>query len=220
MPGPQLVPRPPLWQPGSPSPWADLAPGQRTGLDLARVRRMLDGGDRVPGGEDEGLGPSAAVLVALFDEDGEAHVVLTRRAATMRSHKHQVSFPGGRLDPGERLDQAALREAEEEVGLDPAAVELLGRLPRFEAFAGLSSITPFVGALPARPDLRPNPAEVERAFTVPLTQLVAPGVHWEERWPLPGGELYPIHFFDLSLDLVWGATARILVSFLTALLEL
>ena len=220
MPGPQLVPRPPLWQPGPPSPWADLGPGERTGLDLARVRRLLDGGASGQEGEDDGSGRSAAVLVALFDEGGEAHLVLTRRAATLRSHKHQVSFPGGRLDPGERLEQAALREAEEEVGLDPAAVEVLGRLPRFEAFAGLSSITPFVGALPARPGLRPNPAEVERAFTVPLSRLVAPGVHWEERWPLPDGGLYPIHFFDLSLDLVWGATARILVSFLSDLLEL
>ena len=163
---------------------------------------------------------SAAVLVALFEEAGEAHVVLTRRAATMRSHRHQVSFPGGRLDPGERLEQAALREAEEEVGLDPETVELLGRLPQFEAFAGLATITPFVGALPARPLLRPNPAEVERAFSVPLAALAAPGCHWEERWPLPGGGLYPIHFFDLSLDLVWGATARILVSFLTRLLGL
>ncbi len=170
---------------------------------------------------DEGAGDlRAAVLVALFDEAGEAHVLLTRRAATMRSHKHQVSFPGGRLDPGERLEQAAVREAEEEVGLDPASVELLGRLPPFEAFAGLSTITPFVGALPARPDLRPNPTEVERAFAVPLADLVAPGCHWEEQWPLPGGGLYPIHFFDLSLDVVWGATARILVSFLTRLLGL
>ncbi len=222
MPGgaaPQVVPRPPGWQPGPSSPWSALGAAERAGLDLDRVRMMLQAAAGPPSAP--GVGPrerSAAVLVALFDEAGEAHVVLTRRAATMRSHRHQVSFPGGRLDPGERLDQAALREAEEEVGLDPASVELLGRLPPFEAFAGLSTITPFVGALPARPHLRPNPAEVERAFSVPLAALVAPGCHWEERWPLPGGDLYPIHFFDLSLDLVWGATARILVSFLTRLL--
>ncbi len=223
MPGPQLIPRPPKWQQGPPSPWSRLSPAGRTGLDLTRVRQTLQAGPPVAGhpAEDNGsLGRSAAVLVALFDEDGEAHVVLTRRAATLRSHRHQVSFPGGRLDPGERLDQAALREAQEEVGMDPGAVELLGRLPPFEAFAGLSTITPFVGALPARPDLRPNPAEVERAFSVPLAELVAPGCHWEERWPLPDGALYPIHFFDLPLDLVWGATAKILFSFLSGLLEL
>ena len=220
--GPQVVPRPAGWQPGAAPPWSGLGPAARTGLDLARVRRKVQSGHPVVGhpAEDDGLpGRSAAVLVALFDEDGEAHVVLTRRAATLRSHRHQVSFPGGRLDQGERLEQTALREAEEEVGLDPAAVELLGRLPPFEAFAGLSTITPFVGALTGRPDLRPNPAEVERAFTVPLAELVAPGCHWEERWPLPDGALYPVHFFDLPLDLVWGATAKILFSFLSQLFE-
>ena len=160
------------------------------------------------------------MLVALFDEGAEANVVLTRRAVTLRSHRHQVSFPGGRLDEGEGLEHAALREAEEEVGLDPTSVELLGRLPPFEAFAGMSTITPFVGALPGRPELHPNSAEVERAFTVPLADLVAPGCHWEERWPLPDGALYPVHFFDLPLDLVWGATAKILFSFLTRLLRL
>ena len=217
---PQVIPRPPSWKPGRPSPWSHLGPAERRGLDLARVRRMLacaaDEGQ--PAGSGQGLELGAAVLMALFEEGGEAHVVLTRRAATMRRHRHQVSFPGGRLDPGERLEQAALREAEEEVGLDPASVELLGRLPPFEALAGLSTITPFVGQLGARPELRPNPAEVERAFAVPLAELVVPGCHWEESWPLPGGSLYPVHFFDLSLDLVWGATARILVSFLTRLL--
>jgi 8-oxo-dGTP pyrophosphatase MutT (NUDIX family) len=173
-----------------------------------------------PAEYDTAAGRPAAVLVALFDEDGEAHVLLTRRAATMRSHRHQVAFPGGRLDPGEGPEDAARREAHEEVGIEPATIELLGPLPSLATFSGLSAITPLVGLLPSRPRLHPNPEEVERAFTVPLTELVADGCHWEERWPFPDGRLRPVHFFDLPEDLVWGATARVLVAFLCQLLGL
>ena len=223
MPGPQVVPRPARWQPGEPSPWAALDPAERTGLGLDRVRGLAAPGpglDGHPAEYDRSEGRPAAVLVALFEEAGEAHVLLTRRAATMRSHRHQVAFPGGRLDPGESLDDAALREADEEVGLDPAAVQLLGPLPPLATFSGLSAITPFVGLLAERPRLRPNPAEVERAFFVPLAELLADGCHWEERWHFPDGALRPLHFFDLPEDLVWGATARILVSFLCQVLGL
>jgi len=176
--------------------------------------------DGHPAEYDRGAARPAAVLVALFDEGGEAHVLLTRRAATMRSHRHQVSFPGGRLDPGESPEEGAVREAYEEVGLEPAAIEMVGPLPGLATFSGLAAITPFVAVLDRRPELHPNPAEVERAFTVPLSELLADACHWQERWPFPDGTLHSIHFFDLALDLVWGATARILVSFLCQLLDL
>lgn len=217
-----MVPRPAGWQPGAPSPWAHLDPSQRKGLSLERVRSVVHSGpalDAHPAEHDAAAGRPAAVLVALFDEGGEAHVLLTRRAATMRSHRHQVAFPGGRLDPGERPEDAARREAHEEVGVDPASIELLGPLPSLATFSGLSAITPLVAALPGRPQLRPNPTEVERAYTVPLAELVADGCHCEERWPFPDGRLRPVHFFDLPEDLVWGATARILVAFLCQLLD-
>lgn len=223
MPGPQVVPRPAGWRPGESSPWASLTPSARTGLRLERVRARVHAGpplDGHPSEYDRSSARPAAVLVAMFDEAGEAHVLLTRRAATMRSHRHQVSFPGGRLDPGERPEAAALREAYEEVGLDPASVELLGPLPPLTTFSGLSAITPFVGAVARRPVLHANPAEVERAFTVPLAALAADGCHWEERWPFPDGVPRPLHFFDLPEDLIWGATARILASFLCQLLDL
>lgn len=221
MPGPQNVPRPEGWQPGAPSPWAQLDAPERQGLTLDRVRAVVHAGPALgahPAECDATAGRPAAVLVALFDESGEAHVLLTRRAATMRSHRHQVAFPGGRLDPGEGPDDAALREAHEEVGIEPATVELLGPLPSLATFSGLSAITPLVAALPGRPTLHPNPAEVERAFTVPLAELVTDGCHWEEQWPFPDGRLRPVHFFDLPEDLVWGATARILVALLCQVL--
>ena len=190
-------------------------------MTVDRVRRVVRAGSPLethPAELDRSTARPAAVLVPLFDEDGEAHVVLTRRAATLRSHRHQVAFPGGRLDQGERAEEAALREAQEEVGIEPDAVELLGPLPPLATFSGLSAITPFAGVLRGRPELRPNPAEVERAFTVPLAELLADGCHWEERWPFPTGTLHRVHFFDLPEDLVWGATARILVSFLCQVL--
>jgi 8-oxo-dGTP pyrophosphatase MutT (NUDIX family) len=152
----------------------------------------------------------AAVLVPLFEEDDETRVVLTRRAAHLRSHTGEVSFPGGRLDPGEEAVAAALREAGEEVGIDPRAVEILGQLAPLTTMSSAAAITPFVGVMARRPVLHPNPAEVELAFDVALADLVSDGVYHEERWSRPERGEWPVHFFDLPEDIVWGATARIL----------
>lgn len=156
----------------------------------------------------------AAVLVPLFEEEGETRVVLTRRSSQMRSHTGEVAFPGGRLEDGEAAVAAALREAAEEVGIDAAAVEVVGQLSPLTTIRGRSAISSFVGLLPARPVLRPCPAEVEHAFDVALADLMADGVAHEERWDIPGMPDRPIHFFDLPHDLVWGATARILYDLL------
>jgi 8-oxo-dGTP pyrophosphatase MutT (NUDIX family) len=161
----------------------------------------------------------AAVLCALFEVDGEAHVVLTRRSAHLRSHTGQVSFPGGRLEEGEAPVAAALREAAEEVGLDPAEVEILGQLSPLTTFSSGAGITPFVGALPGRPVLRPNPAEVERAFDVSLAELVADGVYHVEQWELAGIGWHQMILFDLPGDTVWGATARMLAELLEMIFE-
>jgi 8-oxo-dGTP pyrophosphatase MutT (NUDIX family) len=156
------------------------------------------------------------VLCALFDEGPpgpdtrQAQVVLTRRSSRLRSHAHQVSFPGGRIDPGEVPVAAALREAREEVGLEPSSVRVLGELAPLWTFTNPVPITPFVGELPDRPVLHPNPAEVERAFTVPLIELTDPEVYREELWELQDGSQRSIHFFELWDDTIWGATARLL----------
>jgi len=149
------------------------------------------------------------VLGALFDEGAEARIILTRRASTMRSHRSEVSFPGGRVDPGETLVAAARREAHEEVGIDPAAVEVIGTLTPLMTFSSAALINPFIGVLPRRPVLRANPAEVERVFDVALSELLAEGVHRTERWEI-GGVFRDMHFFDLPGDIVWGATGRLL----------
>lgn len=164
----------------------------------------------------------AAVLCVLFDAlDGsgrgaaQCHVVLTRRSSRLRSHTHQVSFPGGRLDVGETPVEAALREAHEEVGIDPQSVEIIGRLSSLRTVLNPSPITPFVGVVPDRPRLRPNPAEVERAYDVPLVELYDPEVYREELWEFPDGTEHPMQFFELIGDTVWGATARMLTELLT-----
>jgi 8-oxo-dGTP pyrophosphatase MutT (NUDIX family) len=162
---------------------------------------------------------AAAVLCALFEEDGEARVILTRRSSRLRSHTGEVSFPGGRLDPGESAVAAALREASEEIGLDPAEVEILGQLSPLSTFSSQAVITPFVGVLEARPDLHPNPAEVERAFDISLAELVSDGVYHEELWELPAVGWRQMNFFELAEETVWGATARMLRELLELILE-
>ena len=137
-----------------------------------------------------------------------AHVVLTRRTWALRTHRGEVSFPGGRVDDGESPVDAARREAEEEIALDPVARS------RSSASSTTSppcragpSIVPFVGALPGRPDTTPNPAEVDAVLHVPLAELLDPAIFREEIWTFPGGYDQPITFFELVGDTVWGATA-------------
>jgi 8-oxo-dGTP pyrophosphatase MutT (NUDIX family) len=160
---------------------------------------------------------SAAVLVALYDEGGEARTVLTRRSAALRAHRGEVALPGGRIDPGEGPVEAALREAAEEVALDPASVRPAGWLDPVVTFSSTSLILPVVGALPGRPDLVANEAEVARVFDVALADLVADGAFHEERWRVPGRRVggspdgsFPVWFFEVAGETVWGATARIL----------
>lgn len=186
----------------------------------------LEPADEVPLVALPGRAPRpAAVLCLLFDApdpmgwERQAHVVLTRRSSRLRSHTHQVSFPGGRLDAGESPEEAALREAHEEVGVDPRSVEIIGRLSSLRTVANPAAIIPFVGVTPDRPRLRPNPAEVERAYDVPLVELYDREVYREELWRFPDGTERPMQFFELIGDTVWGATARMLAELLDLVAE-
>lgn len=219
--GDQEIPRPARVRAGQPPMWAGVPPERRRHIttDVVRTAMAARGPSvpvagvaptvELPGLDGMGSRP-AAVLCALFDEGGEAHVVLTRRSSRLRSHTGEVSFPGGRLDPGEAPVAAALREASEEVGLDPGVIDIIGQLSPLSTFSSQALITPFVGVLPGRPVLHPNPAEVARAFDVSLTELVDDGVYSEELWELPGAGWRALNFFQLVGDTVWGATARML----------
>ncbi|HET9691266.1 MAG TPA: NUDIX domain-containing protein [Acidimicrobiales bacterium] len=218
--GPQRIPRPAGARPGPGPDWAGSAAVLPTAVDVALVRAAM--GAPPPERPNEALPaelPSAsprpaAVLCAVFDEErdglAQAHVLLTRRSSRLRTHTGEISFPGGRLEPGEAAVDAALREAEEETGLDPALVEVIGTLSPLATVTSRAGITPFVAALPGRPSLRANADEVDAILTVPLAELWAPGVHREELWPRPDGGVHPVTFFELVGDTVWGATGRML----------
>ncbi len=221
--GQQLIPRPAGARPGAPPPWATLGPEATSGITNERVRTSVRR-QRVPTAAEPVTRPEvmttaeAGVLVPLFEEAGETRVVLTRRSADLRSHTGEVAFPGGRLEPGEEPEAGALREAHEEVGLDPVDVEIVGSLAPLATVSSGSRITPFVGMLGRRPHLSPNPAEVARVFDVSLAELVSDGVYRGERWDMPGLEDRPMHFFELEDETVWGATARILMELLELVL--
>ncbi len=203
-----------------PAPWADLPVDRRSGITLDRVRaaieapRVLNEEHAKPLGEPVAYAPlpgkAAAVLASLFEEDGEGRLILTRRASHLRSHTHEVSFPGGRIEDGETAVDAALREAREEVALDTSRIEIVGTLTPISTLAATSGITPFVGFLPERPELTANPNEVEFVFDVSLATLLGDGIFQEERWDTPWGDDRQINFFHLPHDIVWGATARII----------
>lgn len=161
----------------------------------------------------------SAVLVALTDtlpeRPGTPHVLVTRRSPHLRNHAGEVSFPGGRVEPGEDAVRAALRESSEEVSLDPGVVRVHGELPHVHTFVSQSYIVPVVAEVPEPAELVPNPHEVDTAYWVPLELLTRPGVHHRELWTRDG-QTAPIEFFELDDDIIWGATARMLVSLLAA----
>jgi 8-oxo-dGTP pyrophosphatase MutT (NUDIX family) len=153
----------------------------------------------------------AAVLLPLYGwPDDEPGLVFTERRADMRRHAGEISFPGGRRDRGDAdLRTTALREAKEEIGLDPAAVELAEELPATNTFVTSYRIYPFVGHIPhpLELDLKPNPTEVETLLTFSLEALRD---GYEMRRLVRRG--VPIHTPTYEVDghLIWGATARIL----------
>jgi 8-oxo-dGTP pyrophosphatase MutT (NUDIX family) len=149
------------------------------------------------------------VLAPLYEAEGATWVVLTRRAWSLRVHRGEVSFPGGRQEEGESLVDTARREACEEVGLDPAIVEVIGELDHLTTLTSSSFIVPYVGVLAGRPQLTASASEVEEVLHVRLDELTAPGTFREEQWPLWGADR-PIHFFEIDGDTIWGATAAML----------
>lgn len=215
--GEQRIPRPPSVQAGGAAPWAHVPWGQRR-IDLARVRLALEGVRPPPRPTLSAGYRAAAVLVPCFEEAGEARIILTKRPEEMPSHRGEIAFPGGKLHPGsdDSLAAAALREAEEEIGLRPADVEILGELATLATAVSRFSITPYVGVIARRPALVANPAEVTAVLDVPVSELLDDAVFREERWHFDDADR-PMYFYELEGETVWGATARILTDFLTLL---
>ena len=211
--GAQRIPRPVTWAPGDPAPPVPYP----LAVDVDAVVRRVDGVRPA-----RPLAPTfpdarpSAVLVALADGPDGAEVLLTRRSRHLRNHKGEISFPGGRMDPGETPIDTAIREADEEVGLDPAEVVVVGELSHLSTVVSRSYIVPIVARLPDRLQLAPASPEVERVLWVPLSELVRADTYRAERWGRrpTDRELY---FFELDDETVWGATAAMLVDLLRRL---
>jgi 8-oxo-dGTP pyrophosphatase MutT (NUDIX family) len=159
----------------------------------------------------------AAVLVPLYlpAPAEPPHVVLTRRRADLRRHAGEISFPGGRQDPGDAdLSATALREAHEEIGLAPGGVELIGELPPIATFATNYLIHPFVGLIEPGQRWRISPREVDVVLELPLGEIEASRTRTEiER----RGIVFETDAFVLDGNLIWGATFRILADLLARL---
>jgi 8-oxo-dGTP pyrophosphatase MutT (NUDIX family) len=188
------------------------------GLDaqLRMAPRFRDGTD--PRAESDALRHAAALLL-LYPHDGQWHVPLTVRGSTLRHHTGQVSLPGGRLDPGESVVSAALREAHEEIGVTPADVDVLGQLTPLPIAVSGHLLHPVVGAVAARPPFALAAHEVETLVEVPLADLRGVDVvQWEVRARArpPFGEM-DVPCFDVGGVRVWGATAMVLAEFLAVL---
>jgi 8-oxo-dGTP pyrophosphatase MutT (NUDIX family) len=168
----------------------------------------LSDGFRLPGRE--GRNTPAAVLVPVINRPGGLQLLLTQRSATLPDHPGQISFPGGRIEPHDpSVAGAALREAEEEVGLAPSRVTVLGELAPYETVTGYR-VTPVVGWVEPPFDLTLDPVEVDDAFEVPLSFVLDPA-HLQRHFRMLGDlrrDYYAIPYADRY---IWGATAAMIV---------
>ena len=150
----------------------------------------------------------AAVLVPVIARPEGAAVLMPRRSDSLASHTGQIAFPGGRLDPGETAAQAALREAWEEVALDPSVVEVVGLGDAYETGTGFL-VTPVVGWLAESPHTRPSPDEVAEVFEVPWDFLMDPANHRRESYQRDGEPRRWFWAMPWEQRYIWGVTAGI-----------
>lgn len=192
--------------------------GPPPSLEEVLILRRLDGAPLRPFTPPPGVTPrQSAALLLLFPRDDQLHVPLTVRSSRVTTHRGEVSLPGGGIDPGDGgATGAALREAHEEIGVDPAQVEVLGALTTFYIPPSNNYLTPVVGAYPTPFEPNHDPEEVESVFTVPLTALFDPATVREEIWERNGTRMR-VPFFALNGYKVWGATALLLSEFVARL---
>ncbi len=174
---------------------------------------------RYPPGFLQGEPRPAAVLVPFFRQDGAWQLLFTRRTETLPEHSGQVAFPGGSVDPGDpSAEAAALREAEEEIGLPPANVRILGKLSQLNTVTNYL-ITPVIGVIQPLASYRIAVEEVGRVFSIPLPWLANPQNHdiRERQLPPPFPPVPVIYFQVYDGELLWGVTARIMLNLLEVL---
>jgi 8-oxo-dGTP pyrophosphatase MutT (NUDIX family) len=185
-------------------------------VDLERLRACLSqepqhAGTVLEDGLTDGPLTPAAVLFPIVLRETAPTVLLTQRTAHLKDHAGQISFPGGRIEPEDTSERhAALRETEEEVGLSPTAVEVVGYLPEYLTSTGFR-VVPVVGFVTPPFDLRPDPFEVAEVFEVPLSFLLDPANHQQHEihWRGKLRQYYAMPYGDYF---IWGATAGMIMS--------
>ena len=206
----QQIPRPPCGRRRARAPWPHRSTVASTLVAGRPARRGADAARRFPA-------PGCRrCCVALADGERRRRGAADPAVDGAAQPRGEISFPGGRVDPGETPIEAALREAHEEVGLDPALSTVVGELDHLNTVVSRSYIVPVVAALdrPARAARRQT-EEVDRVLWMPLAELTAPDTYRVERWGAPPIDRL-LHFFELDDETVWGATAHMLVDLLSA----
>ncbi|HBY92942.1 MAG TPA: CoA pyrophosphatase [Chloroflexi bacterium] len=163
----------------------------------------------------------AAVLVPLswHAAASDWYILFTVRSQTVRTHTGQISFPGGGRDPGDSsLLETALRETEEELGVRPDDVQILGSLDDVISYGSAYVVSPWVGVIPQAYEFRPNRDEIDELIEVPISFFRHPGSCRVELWEVRG-QMKVVHFYDWNGHTIWGLTARILLALLAAICE-
>lgn len=161
----------------------------------------------------DGRSMQAGVLILLYLWQQQWHVLFTQRTERVLHHRAQISFPGGQQEPGESLQQTALRETHEELGISPHSVQVLGELTPLYVPPSNYCIYPFVAFVPMRPEFHPAPKEVAAVIEIPLDFLLKPENRITELWTLSNRDV-KVPFFSFHEHKIWGATAMILAEFL------
>ena len=171
---------------------------------------------RIPRATDRPDFRQAAVLLPLYENESGPHLVLTKRTEMVPTHKGQISFPGGgfKETDGDLL-ATAVREAEEEIGLRPKDVEIVGALDDTFTVSSRHVVRPFVGFVPYPYPFHPEPFEIERLIHLPISALLGGAPFREEVWEREGRPL-TVFFYEYDGDTIWGLTARILKQFVEA----
>jgi 8-oxo-dGTP pyrophosphatase MutT (NUDIX family) len=155
----------------------------------------------------------SAVLVPIYNKEGQCHILFTQRTDNVKEHKGQISFPGGARQDGESLLDTALRESQEEVSLSPADVEILGELDDTATLTSNFVVTPFIGVIPWPHNLKADGWETDELIEVPIAALLEKKAR-EDKNEVIGGKPVTSYFYHYGDRVIWGATARILHQFL------